>query len=64
MVLHDVFDNGQAEAGPSGMSRSGLIHAEKTFKYPIKIVFGNADTLVSDGDLDDALLQAYADTDA
>jgi hypothetical protein len=58
MHLGDVLDDRETQARPTALATAGLIDAVKTLKDPIKVVVGNADTLITDAMLSTASLGA------
>ena len=52
MVLHDVLDDAEAEAGAARVAAAGRVDAEEALEHAIALGLGDADALVGDGDLD------------
>ena len=63
MVLHDVLDDAEAEAGAAGVAGARLVDPEEALEDAVEVVLGDAHALVGDGDLDDAVVDAHADAD-
>ena len=55
MVLHDVLDDRQSEPRSTGVARARRIGAEEALEDAIDLILGNADALVGDRDLDNAV---------
>ena len=48
MGFYNVFTDGQAKATSTYFSSTSFACPEKTFKYPVKIFFCNAHTVITD----------------
>ena len=64
VVLHGVLDDAEAEAGAAGVAAAGVVDAEEALEHAVALALGDADALVGDGDLDDAVGVGHADPDA
>jgi hypothetical protein len=64
MVLRDMLDDAQAEAGASAVPRARGVDSIEALEDPLRLVFGDARALVGDGDLDDPVDAAHPYADA
>ena len=48
MGLNNMFDDGQAQAGPTLLARAGFVHAIETFENTRQIRWRDADSPVFD----------------
>ena len=62
--LGDVLDDRESQARPTALATAGLVDAIKTLKDTIKMVVGNADTLITDVDAEHGGFLAYVHPDA
>ena len=51
MGLCNVFNNGKSKAGAAHGAAAGLVYPVKPFKKPRQMLFGDANSLISDLDL-------------
>ena len=51
MGLNNVFDDGQPEAGTTHVAAAGLVDPVEAFKQAFLVLFGDADSLVLEMDL-------------
>ena len=63
MILDNMLDDRQAEAGSACVARTGLVYAEEALEHPVDVCFGDADTLVGDRNLNHTLVAPDADAD-
>ena len=60
--LNDLVDDGEAEAGASGVSRAVFADSEEAFEEVGLVFVGNAGAVVGEGDFDIAAFAASDDT--
>ena len=63
VVLHRVLDDAEPEPGAAGVAAAGVIDAEEALEHAVALVFGDADALIGDGDLDNPVGVGHADAD-
>ena len=62
--LHDVLDDGEAEASPAGFARAGFVDAIEALEDALQMLGGNAGAEVLNGELHLRSEQARASTNA
>src|SRR5690606_1740158 len=63
VIVDDVLDDAQAEAGTAGLTRTGLVTTEEPLEHPVPLLGRDPLALVDDGDAYQGVVPGDADGD-